>query len=68
MNASPIPEQYRPWAIGVALALVAVALQWSIRPLTGDRIPFVFMLPAVALAASSWNARARNARGRRDKL
>ena len=42
----------RRWAIAVALAAFAVALQWSVRPWVGTKIPFLFFLPIIVVAAS----------------
>jgi len=38
-------------AFVVGLALLAMILQWLVRPLIGNGEPFLFFLPAVALAA-----------------
>lgn len=38
-------------ALAAAIGLVALALQWAIQPWVGARIPFLFFLPAVLIAA-----------------
>jgi PAS domain S-box-containing protein len=38
-------------AFAIAAALVAVALQWAIKPWVGDHAPFLFMTPTVVLTA-----------------
>ena len=38
------------YAIGTGVALLAVLLQWSVRPWAGERLPFLFVLPALLLA------------------
>jgi signal transduction histidine kinase/ActR/RegA family two-component response regulator len=40
------------WAIALALAALAVALQWSVRPWVGTKIPFLFFLPAIVATAA----------------
>jgi signal transduction histidine kinase/ActR/RegA family two-component response regulator len=40
------------WLIAVGAAAVACALQWSVRSWTEPRIPFLFFLPAVFVAAA----------------
>jgi signal transduction histidine kinase/ActR/RegA family two-component response regulator len=40
------------WATALALAMLAVALQWSVRPWVGTKIPFLFFLPAIVAAAA----------------
>jgi PAS domain-containing protein len=39
------------YAVGLGMAVLAVLLQWSIRPWVGERGPFLFVLPALLLAA-----------------
>ena len=46
------PEPLQRWAIAAALALLALAVQWSVRPWTGTKIPFLFFLPAIVAAAA----------------
>ena len=58
---TPLPDTMRPtsidpdriarWATAAALAALAVALHWSVRPWVGTKIPFLFFLPAIAIAA-----------------
>jgi len=48
----PDPDTFKRWTIAVALAAFAVALQWSIRPWVGTKIPFLFFLPVIVVAAS----------------
>jgi signal transduction histidine kinase/CheY-like chemotaxis protein len=38
--------------MAVALAALAVALQWSVRPWVGSKIPFLFFLPAIVAIAA----------------
>ena len=53
MRPTPIdPDRIARWATAAALAALAVALQWSVRPWVGTKIPFLFFLPAIALAAA----------------
>jgi PAS domain S-box-containing protein len=40
------------YAVGVGLALAATALHWLIAPWAGGRIPFLFYLPMLAIAAA----------------
>jgi signal transduction histidine kinase/ActR/RegA family two-component response regulator len=57
-----LPDTMRPissdtdlvarWATAVALAGVAVALQWAMRPWVGTRIPFLLFLPVIVVAAA----------------
>jgi len=46
------------WAIAAAIALLAAALQWSVRPWVGTKIPFLFFLPAIVAAAARSGRRA----------
>jgi hypothetical protein len=39
------------YALAIAAALLAVALQWSIRPWVGTHVPFIFLTPSVVLCA-----------------
>jgi len=48
----PDPDHLKRWAIAVALAALAVALQWSVRPWVGSKIPFLFFLPAIVATAA----------------
>jgi PAS domain S-box-containing protein len=41
------------YAFAIACALLAVGLQWAIRPWVGDRVPFLFILPALAYVATT---------------
>jgi len=45
------PAPVRAVALGVGLLLIAALVQWSLYPFLGSRIPFVFFLPAVGIAA-----------------
>ena len=45
------PDRLRSWSIAVTLALLALALQWSVRPWVGVKIPFLFFLPAIVASA-----------------
>ena len=46
------PDRLVRWATAVALAMLAVALQWSVRPWVGTKIPFLFFLPAIVATAA----------------
>src|SRR5471032_394375 len=46
------PDRLKRWATAVALAALAVALQWSVRPWVGAKIPFLFFLPAIVATAA----------------
>jgi signal transduction histidine kinase len=48
----------RALGYGLGFALGAVLLQHLMRPLVGDKVPFVFFLPAVGVAAMWWGWRA----------
>jgi PAS domain S-box-containing protein len=43
----------RAYGIGVLFALGAAALQWAILPLVGSRVPFLFYLPSLGIAAAT---------------
>ena len=45
-------DRPKRWATAVALAGSAVAIQWAVRPWVGTKIPFLFFLPAIVVAAS----------------
>jgi len=40
------------WAIAIGSAVLACALQWSVRSWTDARVPFLFFLPAILIAAA----------------
>ncbi|MET0382583.1 MAG: ATP-binding protein [Burkholderiaceae bacterium] len=42
----------KSWAFALTLAAAAAALQWSVRPWVGEKIPFLFFMPAVVMAAA----------------
>jgi len=48
----PDPDRLKRWATAVALAALAVAVQWAVRPWVGTKIPFLFFLPAIVVAAA----------------
>ena len=53
MRAIPSdPDRLKRWATALALAALAVALQWSVRPWVGNKIPFLFILPAIVATAA----------------
>lgn len=41
------------YALATAYALTALALQWAVSPLVDNRIPFLFFLPLLAVAAAT---------------
>jgi signal transduction histidine kinase/CheY-like chemotaxis protein len=45
-----LPRRHRYW-FALATALVAIALQWSVVPLVGTRIPYLFLLIAIGLTS-----------------
>ena len=45
-------ERLTRWTIAGLLALGALGLQWSMRPWVGNKIPFLFFLPAIVAAAA----------------
>lgn len=51
-----LTHRHRQWiqrvAIAAGLSLGALLLQWSLRTLIDDRIPFLFFLPSLVLAAA----------------
>ena len=46
------PESVKRWTIAVVLAGLALAMQWSVRPWVGTKIPFLFFLPAIVATAA----------------
>jgi signal transduction histidine kinase/ActR/RegA family two-component response regulator len=52
------PGALRALASGLAFTLAALALQWGLRPLVGEKVPFLFFLPAIGVAAMWWGWRA----------
>jgi signal transduction histidine kinase/ActR/RegA family two-component response regulator len=46
------PERLKRWAVAVLLAALALAMQWSVRPWVGNKIPFLFFLPAIVAIAA----------------
>jgi signal transduction histidine kinase/ActR/RegA family two-component response regulator len=46
------PERVKRWTIAVLLAGLALAMQWSVRPWVGNKIPFLFFLPAIVAIAA----------------
>lgn len=47
------PQSVGPYAAGIGLAALACLLQWAMFPWAGSQAPFLFIVPAVALAAVS---------------
>ena len=45
------PNSRRAYAMAIALLALALAAQWSLRPVVGTQVPFLFLLPAVGIAA-----------------
>ncbi len=52
------PDTLQRWAIAAALALLALSMQWSVRPWVGTKIPFLFFLPAIVATAARCGRRA----------
>ena len=52
------PDTLQRWAIAAALALLALSVQWSVRPWVGTEIPFLFFLPAIVATAARCGRRA----------
>jgi signal transduction histidine kinase/ActR/RegA family two-component response regulator len=46
------PDRLKRWGTALALAGVAAAAQWSTRPWLGTNAPFLFFLPAIAVASA----------------
>jgi signal transduction histidine kinase len=45
------PSPRKALALAVGLLLLALAVQWLLRPLVGASIPYLFILPAIGIAA-----------------
>jgi signal transduction histidine kinase/ActR/RegA family two-component response regulator len=45
------PNSRRAYALAAGLLLFGVLLQWTMRPLLGTGVPFLFLLPAIGVAA-----------------
>jgi signal transduction histidine kinase/CheY-like chemotaxis protein len=45
------PNSKRAFALAVALLVAALLLQWTLRPVFGNRLPFLFFFPAIGIAA-----------------
>src|SRR5579862_1297688 len=45
-------DRAKRWLIALAIALIACALQWSVRSWAGTRVPFLFFLPAILVTAT----------------
>ena len=56
--AQPHPSALRAFGFGLAFTVGAVLLQWLLRLTAGDIAPFVFLLPAIGVAAMWWGWRA----------
>src|SRR4051794_25214268 len=52
-HARRMSARLRAYGIGVLFALGAAALQWAILPLVGSRVPFLFYLPSLGIAAAT---------------
>ena len=48
-----ISARARPYGAAGGLGVLALSLQWALRPWTGNQLPFIFLIPAVAMAAAS---------------
>ena len=45
------PNSRRAYALALLLLLLAVGAQWAMRPSVGTQVPFLFLLPAIGVAA-----------------
>ena len=52
-HAGRLSAGFRAYGLAVAYTITAAALQWAILPLVGSRVPFLFYLPALAIAAAT---------------
>src|SRR5437868_2768089 len=52
-HARRVKGRLRAYGLGVVYALAAAALQWAILPVVGSRVPFLFYLPCLAIAAAT---------------
>ena len=57
-TAQPRQGALRAFGLGLAFTVAAVVLQWSLRPVMGAKVPFLFFLPAIGVAAMWWGWRA----------
>jgi PAS domain S-box-containing protein len=48
-----ISARARTYGAAGGLGALALSLQWALRPWTGNQLPFIFLIPAVAMAAAS---------------
>jgi signal transduction histidine kinase/CheY-like chemotaxis protein len=47
------PNSRRGYALALALLVLSLAVHWSLRPLLGAQVPFLFLFPAIGIA-SMW--------------
>ena len=45
------PNSRRAYALAVALLFAALLAQWSLRPVVGPAVPFLFLFPAIGIAS-----------------
>jgi PAS domain S-box-containing protein len=48
---APSRERWAPYAWALAIAMAAIVMQWALRPWVGERVPFLFVLPALTFVA-----------------
>ena len=46
-------QAVQAYLVAFGMASLAVLLQWAIRPMSGNQVPFLFVLPALMLASTS---------------
>jgi PAS domain S-box-containing protein len=44
-------ERWAPYVWAVAIAVASMVMQWALRPWVGERVPFLFVLPALMFVA-----------------
>ena len=45
------PNSRRGYALALALLVLSLAVHWSLRPLLGAQVPFLFLFPAIGIAS-----------------